>query len=74
MAQVDIPYEVPVVVDPDLCIRSCRLCVDICPTDALRLDDEGVAYMRFNECWYCLPCEVECPTHALTVNIPLLVR
>ena len=25
-------------------------------------------------CWYCLPCEIECPTKALEVQMPYLVR
>jgi NADPH-dependent glutamate synthase beta subunit-like oxidoreductase len=25
-------------------------------------------------CWYCLPCEIECPTSALEVRMPYLVR
>jgi NADPH-dependent glutamate synthase beta subunit-like oxidoreductase len=25
-------------------------------------------------CWYCLPCEIECPAKALEVRIPYLVR
>jgi len=25
-------------------------------------------------CWYCLPCEIECPVKALEVRIPYLVR
>jgi NADPH-dependent glutamate synthase beta subunit-like oxidoreductase/NAD-dependent dihydropyrimidine dehydrogenase PreA subunit len=25
-------------------------------------------------CWYCLPCEIECPAEALEVRIPYLVR
>lgn len=25
-------------------------------------------------CWYCLPCEIECPVEALEVRIPYLVR
>jgi NADPH-dependent glutamate synthase beta subunit-like oxidoreductase len=25
-------------------------------------------------CWYCLPCEIECPTKALEVKMPYLVR
>ncbi len=25
-------------------------------------------------CWYCLPCEIECPVNALEVRIPYLVR
>ena len=25
-------------------------------------------------CWYCLPCEIECPTNAIEVRIPYLLR
>jgi len=25
-------------------------------------------------CWYCLPCEIECPVRALEVRIPYLIR
>ncbi len=25
-------------------------------------------------CWYCLPCEIECPVKALEVRMPYLVR
>ncbi|MDB9457962.1 4Fe-4S ferredoxin, partial [Dolichospermum circinale CS-545/17] len=24
--------------------------------------------------WFCLPCEKECPTNAITVQIPFLLR
>ena len=27
--------------------------------------------MRYDECWYCMPCEADCPTGAVTVNIPI---
>jgi NADPH-dependent glutamate synthase beta subunit-like oxidoreductase len=27
----------------------------------------------YRECWYCLPCEIECPTEALALEIPFLV-
>ncbi|HCB39188.1 MAG TPA: 4Fe-4S ferredoxin, partial [Gammaproteobacteria bacterium] len=32
------------------------------------------AHMRYDECWYCMPCEADCPTDAVTVNIPYLLR
>jgi hypothetical protein len=28
----------------------------------------------YDKCWYCLPCEVECPTNALIPEIPFLVK
>ena len=34
----------------------------------------GKAYMNYDECWYCMPCEADCPTGAVTVNIPYLLR
>lgn len=34
----------------------------------------GRPYERNKTCWYCLPCEVVCPTGALRVRIPYLIR
>lgn len=72
---VDFRAEVPVSVDQSLCIEGCRLCIDVCPLDALAIDpDTGKAYMHVDECWYCGPCADRCPTGAVTVNIPYLLR
>lgn len=68
---------VPVVVNAEACIahKGCTVCVDVCPLDVLVIDmAEGTAYMKYDECWYCLPCEADCPTNAITVNIPYLLR
>jgi NAD-dependent dihydropyrimidine dehydrogenase PreA subunit len=68
---------VPVVVDNDKCIaeKGCTVCVDVCPLDVLRISDETrKAYMAYDECWYCMPCAVDCPTGAVTVNIPFLLK
>ena len=29
---------------------------------------------HFKTCWFCLPCEVECPKQAIWVNIPYLLK
>lgn len=34
----------------------------------------GRAFEKNQTCWYCLPCELECPQQALDVRIPYLVR
>ena len=34
----------------------------------------GKSHMAFDECWYCLACEIDCPKDAITVKIPFLVR
>jgi len=68
---------VPVVVDPEKCIadKGCRVCIDVCPLDVLRIDEKTEkAFMKYDECWYCMPCETDCPTRAVSVNIPFLLR
>ncbi|WP_146585261.1 4Fe-4S dicluster domain-containing protein [Puniceibacterium confluentis] len=71
---------VPVTVNKDLCIadKGCTVCVDVCPLDVLRIavTDDGTktAYMKYDECWYCMPCEADCPTGAVTVNLPYLLK
>ena len=37
-------------------------------------DTKLKAYMAYDECWYCMPCEVDCPTGAVKVNIPYLLK
>jgi NADPH-dependent glutamate synthase beta subunit-like oxidoreductase len=34
----------------------------------------GSVFGRYRTCWFCLPCEVECPEEALWVEIPFLLR
>jgi len=34
----------------------------------------GKAYMAYDECWYCMPCQADCPTGAVTVTIPYLLK
>jgi NAD-dependent dihydropyrimidine dehydrogenase PreA subunit len=71
------PTQVPVTVDAQKCIaaKGCRVCVEVCPLDVLAIDLlKGSAYMKFDECWYCMPCETDCPTGAVKVEIPYLLR
>jgi NAD-dependent dihydropyrimidine dehydrogenase PreA subunit len=68
---------VPVTVDESKCIaeKGCTVCVDVCPLDLLAINPaNGKAYMKFDECWYCLPCEADFPTQAIRVDIPYLLR
>jgi NAD-dependent dihydropyrimidine dehydrogenase PreA subunit len=68
-------FDVPVVVDLGKCIAKCRICIDSCPVDCLAVNPEtGKAHMAFDECWYCLACEIDCPKDAITVKIPFLIR
>lgn len=74
-AQTAVRFDVPVIVSDEKCIKHCRVCIDSCPVDCLDVNPEtGKAYMRFDECWYCLACETDCPKDAIVVKIPYLVR
>ncbi len=71
------PIDFPVKVNLDACIadKGCTVCINVCPLDVLAIDPAtGKAGMKYDECWYCLPCEKDCPTQAITVNIPYLLR
>lgn len=71
------PSRAPVLIDADACIadKGCRTCIDVCPLDVLDVNPlTGKAEMKYDECWYCMPCQVDCPTQAVTVTIPYLLR
>jgi len=54
--------------DQEKCI-ACGTCVEICPMDALRLDEEaGYSVIRYpGDCQTCYNCELECPVSAIRV-------
>ncbi len=60
--------------------RSLDATVELCLTDseaqteAQRCMACGRAFEANKTCWFCLPCEIDCPEQALTVRMPYLVR
>lgn len=42
--------------------------------EAQRCHSCGQPFGKHRTCWFCLPCEVECPNEAIHVNIPYLLR
>ena len=42
--------------------------------EALRCNSCGKPVGLYRTCWFCLPCEVECPEEALYVEVPYLLR
>lgn len=42
--------------------------------EAARCHSCGGPYGKHRTCWFCLPCEVDCPEKALWVDIPYLLR
>jgi NAD-dependent dihydropyrimidine dehydrogenase PreA subunit len=55
------------VIDPDACSR-CGVCVERCPTDAIYLNDEGIAERDENSCFGCGICARFCPEEAISLK------
>jgi len=58
-------YEMPAVVNKDECV-GCGACVEVCPQEAITMDD--VAVIDVNECIDCGACVDECPNGAITIK------
>ena len=52
------------VVDRGKCPAGCHDCADACPTDAITLDDAGVA-LDLGRCLFCTECVAACPEGAI---------
>ncbi|MGV8546220.1 4Fe-4S dicluster domain-containing protein, partial [Pseudomonas aeruginosa] len=54
---------------------ACTGGVEVCSMDLLAMDPKTrQAYRAYDGCWYCMPCEKECPTGAVKVELPYLLR
>lgn len=47
---------------------DCGACLSLCPTDALKLDDEDSVYLDEEECVYCRACIPVCPVNAISIK------
>lgn len=55
-------------IDQEKCI-ACGTCVEICPLDTIRLNDEGKAFIAYgDDCMTCFKCERLCPAGAIFVH------
>jgi Ni,Fe-hydrogenase III small subunit/ferredoxin len=51
-------------IDASQCPGGCRVCADVCPTDAITLDGKGVR-LDLGRCLFCPECERACPEGAI---------
>jgi Ni,Fe-hydrogenase III small subunit/Pyruvate/2-oxoacid:ferredoxin oxidoreductase delta subunit len=51
-------------IDRSLCSAVCRVCMDECPTDALRRDSNGIL-LDMGRCLFCGECARICPSQAI---------
>jgi NAD-dependent dihydropyrimidine dehydrogenase PreA subunit len=56
-------------VDMELC-TGCGICVDSCPTDVLRMDNEKrKAVIQYpDDCTFCRWCMIDCPEDAISAD------
>lgn len=56
-------------IDTDRC-TGCGICVESCPMDVLRMDDERrKAIIRYrDDCMFCRWCMIDCPTEAISAD------
>ena len=69
MDAIDVrkPFQGTLELNSDLCPRGCTVCVDVCPTHALKLENERIhVYPEF--CIFCSACMQVCPKDAVKVN------
>ncbi len=52
------------VVDPSKCPTGCRQCAEVCPTNAISLDDAGPR-LDLGRCLFCTDCVEACPEGAI---------
>lgn len=53
--------------DRDEC-TGCETCIDRCQTNALSMDDDGLAFLNPDRCIGCGLCVITCPSGALTLQ------
>ena len=52
-------------IDKDACV-GCGACVEACPGNLIKFDDDGLADMRRpRDCWGCTSCLKACPAGAV---------
>lgn len=67
--KVSKPFEGSIELRLELCPDDCRICVDLCPTHAIKLSTSGTVSVFEDVCIYCSACQESCPKGAIKVNI-----
>lgn len=55
------------VIDKDKCTK-CQACVEVCPVECIKGEEEKVPVIDADECISCGACESECPASAITME------
>ena len=60
-------FPAPGVYEVKVCTQ-CGDCAAVCPTEAIKLNDEGAYYVDYAECNLCEACVSECPEGVMFVR------
>lgn len=68
LIEVERPFDGVTEVDVSKCPDGCMVCVDACPSEALKVGDDERPVLEGEYCIYCSTCENVCPEDAITVS------
>ncbi len=68
LIEVERPFDGVTEMDVSLCPEGCMVCVDACPSDALKIGEDGKPVLEEKYCIYCSTCEKVCPEDAVIVK------
>lgn len=57
---------VEIKIDIDKC-DGCGTCVDTCPVEVLKIEEEKCIVADLDECLVCMACEVQCPNSVIKI-------
>ena len=57
-------------VNEEQCV-GCGICIEICPLDVLKRENDKAIVKYPEECWHCRACVMDCPRQAITIRYPL---
>jgi 4Fe-4S ferredoxin len=65
---VNKTFEGKVVVNIEFCPINCKVCMDICPSKAISLDNKSKPIITEETCIYCGACQEVCPEKTIEVK------
>jgi 4Fe-4S ferredoxin len=69
LIQVRKPLNGTIKIRGELCPENCQICVDVCPSRAIELDNKGKPMELPEFCIFCTACERVCPEGAIELEI-----
>jgi 4Fe-4S ferredoxin len=68
LIEVERPFDGVTEVNVSKCPEGCMVCVDVCPSEALKIGEDGKPVLEEEYCLFCSSCEKVCPEDAVTVK------